>query len=134
MMTLSQSGAGSEDFFTADFDQRLAFQRRADRRGKSIAVDRERPAGGQLVVIRRAHDERGKPPHLGMEETDGASLRIVGPERVGTNELGKSGRLVYGGRANRPHFMQDHGHAPARDLPGRLGTGKAAADHMDGSQ
>jgi hypothetical protein len=85
------------------------------------------------VVVRRAHDEGGKPPHLGMEETDGASLRIVGPERVGTNELGKSGRFVYGGRANRPHFMQDHGHPSARDLPGRFGTGKAAADHMDGS-
>ena len=45
---------GLRDLFTADFDQRLAFQRRADRRGKSIAVDRERPAGGQLVVIRGA--------------------------------------------------------------------------------
>ena len=51
MMTLSQSGARLRDFFAADFDQRLAFQRRGDRRGKSIAVDRQRPAGGQLVVV-----------------------------------------------------------------------------------
>jgi hypothetical protein len=34
------------------------------------------------------------------------------------------------GRANRPHFMQDHGHAPARDLPGRLGTGKPTTYDM----
>jgi hypothetical protein len=29
--------------------------------------------------------------------------------------------------------MQHHGHAAARDLPGGLGTGKAAANDVNGS-
>ena len=123
-----------EDFLAADVDQRLALDRRGDRGGKALAVDGERSAGRQLVGVGRAHHQRTEPPHLGMQKPDGASFRVVGAERVRTNQLGELSGLVHGGRANRPHFVQHHGHAAARDLPGGLGTGKAAADDMDGLQ
>ena len=40
--------------------------------------------------------------------------------------------LVRLGAALRPHLVQDDGDAGARDLPGGLGAGEAAADDMDG--
>ena len=71
------------------------------------------PPAGQLVLIGGAHDQRGEPPHLGMQETDGASLRIVGPERIGTNELGEI-RPFCALRSSEPAAF----HATPRARPG----------------
>ena len=127
-------GRSVADLFAADLDQRLAFERFTNGGGKPVAVDCERAAGGQLVLVRRAHDQRGQPSHLRVQKADGARLRIVGAERVGTHQLRKSGGLVHRGRADRPHFVQHRGHAAARDLPGRLRASEAAADHVNGPQ
>ena len=126
---------GLRDFFAADVDQRLAFQRRADRRGKSIAVDGKRPAGRQFVLIRRAHDQRGR---AAASRHGGDRWRFPAHRRSGTN-WNKRARQIRPSCAPRSQrtgriSCRDHGHAAARDLPGRLGTGEAAADHMDGSQ
>jgi len=39
--------------------------------------------------------------------------------------------FVRRGRAQRPHFVQRDGNAVLRELPGSLGTGKAAANDMN---
>ena len=125
-------GRRRRDFLAPDFDQRLAFKRRGDRCGKAVAIDRERAAGRKLMRIGRAHDQRAEPAHFGVQKSDGARLRVVGAERIGANELGEVSGLMRCGRAHRPHFVHYNRHAPARDLPGGFGTGKAAADHVNG--
>ena len=132
-ITLSHSSRKLEDFLAADLDQRLVLKRRSDRGGKAIAVDRKRSAGRQHVGVGRAHHQRAEPAHFLVQEADGAALRVVGAERVRANELGEISRLVHCGRAQRPHFVQHHGHAAARELPGRLRTGEAAADNVNRS-
>ncbi len=121
-----------ENFLAADVDERLAFERRGDRGGKAVTIDRERAARRQLVGIGGVHHQRAEPAHLGMKEADGAAVRVIGAERVRADELGELPGFMHGSRAHRAHLMQHHGHAATRDLPGGLGTGKAAADHVDG--
>ncbi len=130
-MTLSHSAGGCGDFLAVDLDQRLGFERRGDRGGEAVAIDRKRAAGRQLVEIGGAHHQRAEPAHLGMQQADGAALGVVGAERVRADQLGELSGLVRGGRALRPHFVQHHRHAAARKLPGGLGTGEAAADDMN---
>ena len=132
-MTLSHSGGGSKNFLAADVDQRLAFERRGDGGGKAVAIDRERAAGRQLVGVGGVHHQRAEPAHLGVQEADGAAVRIIGAERVRADEFGELPGFMRGGRAHRAHLVQHHGHAAARDLPGSLGAGEAAADDMNGS-
>ena len=120
------------DFLAADVDEGLAFERRGDGGGEAVAVDRERAARRHLVGVGGVQDQRAEPAHLGVEQPDGAAVRVVGAERVRADELGER-RLVRGGRAHRAHLMQHHRHAAARDLPGGLGPREAAADHVNGS-
>ena len=133
-MTLSQSAGGATISLAIDRDQRLGFQRAGDRGGETVAIDGERAAGRQLVAVGRAHHQRIEAAHFGMQKADGAALGIVGAERVGADQLGELSGLVCGGRAKRPHFVQHHWHAAARELPGGLGTRKAAADDMNRPQ
>ena len=97
---------------------------------KSFAVDGKRAARGQLVGVRSLHHQRTQPAHLGVKETDGAALSVVGAERVRADQLGELSGFMRRGRTNRAHFVQHHGHAAARDLPGGLGTGEAAANDV----
>ncbi len=69
-----------------------------------------------------------------MQNANRARLRIVGAKRIRTDELGEVSRLMRRCLAQRPHLVQHDGDVLPRDLPGRLAAGKAAADHMDGSQ
>ena len=135
-MTLSQSAGGRPAISSRAMSiSGSRFERRGDGGGKAVAVDRERAAGRHLVGVGRAHDQRAEPAHLLVQEPDGAlRSRIVGAERVGADQFGKLSGLVRGGRADRPHLVQHHGHAAARDLPGGLGAGEAAADDMNGSR
>ena len=79
--------------------QRCAVERLGDRRGEAVAVDGQRAAGGQLVGVGARHHQRAEPAHLGMQQADGARLRVVGAERVGADELGEVVGLVRGGRS-----------------------------------
>ena len=126
-------GRRFENLLAADVDERLAFQRRGDGGGKAVTIDRERAARRQLVGVGGVQHQRAEPAHFGMEEADGAAVRVIGAERVRADELGELPRFMHGSRTHRAHLMQHHGHAATRDLPGSLGTGKAAADHVDGS-
>ena len=112
--------------------QRMRFERRRDRGGKTVAVDRERAARRHLMGVGRAHHQRAEPAHLLVQEADGIVLAIVGAERVGADEFRELVALVHGGRAHRPHLMQHHGDAARRDLPRRFRAGEAAADDVNG--
>jgi hypothetical protein len=98
------------------------------------AVDRERAAGWQLMRIGGSHNERIEAPHFAVQNSNRARLRIVGAKRIRTDEFGEVSRLMRWRWAGRPHLVQHDGDILPRDLPGRLAAGKAAADHMDGSQ
>ena len=131
-MTLSHSARRFENFLAPDVDERLAFERRGDGGGKAVTIDRERAARRQLVGVGGVQHQRAEPAHLGVKEADGAAVGVVGAERVRADQLGELPGLVHGSRAHRAHLMQHHGHAAARDLPGGLGTRKAAANHVNG--
>ena len=102
-----------------------------DRSRKAIAIDGKRGARRQLICVGGLHNQRAKPAHLGMEETDRAALRVVGAERVRTNELGQLRGLVDRGRTGGAHFMQDDTNPPARQLPSGLATRESASDDVN---
>ena len=74
-----------------------------------IAVDRQRPAGRELVGIAGGHDQRARAPHLLVQQAHRVGLGIVGAERVGADELGEPVRLVRLGLPQGPHLVQHHG-------------------------
>ena len=67
-----------------------------------------------------------------MEQADRIGSGVVGAEGIGADELGEAIRLVRVGAADRTHFVQHDRHAGRGRLPSRLGSGKAAADDVDG--
>ena len=106
------------------FEQRLL-----DRGREAVAVDRERPAGRQLVGIGCAHDQRAGAAHLLVQQAHGIVGRIVGAEGVGADQLGQLVGLVRLGTAHRPHLVQHHRHAGRRNLPGCLRARETAANY-----
>ena len=115
----------------ADFDERMGGQRGGDSGREAVAVDRQRAAGRHLVVVRGPHDQRAEPAHLGMQQTDGVVLTVVGAERIRADEFGERGGLVGRGRAHRAHLVQHDRDAALRDLPSGLAACQAAADDMN---
>ena len=57
---------------------------------------------------------------------------VIRAEGVGADQLCQTVRLVGVSAFDAAHFMQDDGHASARDLPCCFTSGHAAADNMDG--
>ncbi len=131
MTTLSHRRRQTGNFFAADLDQWLGFECRGDRGGKAVAVDRQRAARRQLVGVGRAASPASRA---------GASLHAAGRRRSparrrsGTSSNRRArpiARSCARRSSARPHFMQHHGHAAARDLPGGLAARKAAANDMN---
>ena len=58
------------DFAALDANQRLGGDRRLDRGGKAVAVDRQRAAGRHLMRVGRAHDQRAERAHLAVDDAD----------------------------------------------------------------
>ena len=109
----------------------MRFERGGDRGGESVAVHRQRPAGGHLVGVGRAHDQRAEPAHLLMQEADGGLFVVVGAEGIGADQLGQLLGLVGLGGALWAHLVQRHRQPALGDLPGRLGACEAAADNVN---
>ena len=120
----------SVDLFADDGDQRRGLETLRHLVGKALAIDGERAAGGKLVAVCRGENERACAAHLLMQEADGIARPIVRAERVGADKLGKRVGLVRLRLPHRAHLMQHRRHAGARELPGCLASGKAAADDM----
>jgi hypothetical protein len=100
--------------------------------GEAVAIDRQGRACGHLVRIAGGQDQRAAAAHLGMQEADSVELPVVGAERVRADQFGQVAALVGGRSAAGAHLVQDDVGAGLGRLPGRLGTGQAAADDMDG--
>ena len=122
----------ARDLAARNLDQGMLVQRPGDGGGKSLAVDCERSARGDLVGVGRAHDERAKLAHLGMQQANRIVGGIIGAKRVGADKLGKPIGAVSFGHAQRAHLVQDHADAALGDLPGGLRPGEAGADDMNG--
>jgi hypothetical protein len=113
-------------------DEGVGLERRRHGRREPVPVHRQRAAGGHLMGVALGHDEGAEAAHLLVQQAHRVGLRVVRAEGVGADELGKPVRLVGVGAAQGAHLVEDHRNAGLRDLPGRLRTGKPAADHMDG--
>ena len=125
-------GRQAGDFLAADFDERVGLDLRLDGGGKSVPVDRQRAARGNLVDVGGGHDDRAAAAHFGVEQADGVVFPVVRPERVGADELGEAFGLMRIGAAHRAHLVQNDGDAGLGRLPGGLGTGQSAANDMNG--
>ena len=133
MMTLSQSAGGRPATSPRSIvTSGCAASRRVTSAEKPIAVDGERAAGRQLVLVAGRHDQRAGAPHLLVQQADGVGLGVVGAERVGADQLGEAVGLVRFGHAHGAHLVQHDGDAATGDLPGGLAAGEAAADDVDG--
>ena len=88
----------------------MRLDRVGDRLRESFAIDGQRGAGGHAMRIGRPHHQRAKPPHLFFQQADGV-IELVAAQRVGADQLGEPIGLVDGGRAHRPHLVQDDAHA-----------------------
>src|SRR5439155_6455044 len=108
-------------------------ERSRDGLRESLAIDRERGAGGHATRFRRAHHERTKAPHFLFQQTDGI-IELVAAKRIAADELRQPIRLVHRGRTRRPHLIERHGYAARRRLPCGLGTGEPASDDSDTHQ
>ena len=133
MMTLSQSAGGRPATSPrAMVMSGCSVEAPRDGGREMVAVDRQRAAGGQLVGVARAHDQRAGAAHLLVQQADRVGGGIVGAEAVGAHQLGQAVRLVRLRHAHGAHLVQDHGQPGAGDLPRRLAAGEAAADDVDG--
>ena len=98
--------------------------------GKEAAVDREGAPRRHPNLVRHPHHERAETPHLFLEQArrlvDG-----VAAEAVRADELGEVAGLMHGCLAHGPHLEEIDGDPAARELPGGLAPGEAAADDGD---
>ena len=113
-------------------DQGMIMQRPGDGCGKSVAIDRERAAGGDLVGVGRAHDQRTQPAHFGVQQSDRIIGGVVGTKRVGAYEFGKAIGAMGFGHSAGTHLVQGDRNARLGELPGRFRAGEARADDMHG--
>ena len=112
----------------------MPLQRGLHGRRKAVPVDGERAAGGNLVDVGRAHDQRIQPAHLLVQQADRVVAGVVGAEGIGADELGAAVGHVRFGRAHRAHLVQNHAHAALRELPGGFGAGEARANDVHASE
>ena len=112
MMTLSQSADGSaRDLLAADIDQRMAFERGGDGCRKSLAVDRQRAAGRDLIgsAVRMMSEPSRR--ISSCSRPTALCSAVVGAERVRADQFGERGGLVGRRGAHGAHLVQHDGHA-----------------------
>ena len=119
------------DFAAVDLDQGMVVQRLGDSGGEPVAVDRQRAAGGHLVGVGGAHDQRAQPAHLGMQQSHRVVGGVVRAERVGADQFGQAFGAVRVGHPLGAHLVQHDAHAGIRNLPRGFRTGEAATDNVD---
>ena len=113
---------------TDDFNEGVMFQGFGDAGGEALPVHGQGVARGHAGLICPAHDQRIKPAHFFLQETDGIG-KPVAPETVGTDQFGKGGGVMRGRRDGGPHFDKADANAPFCQLPGGFGARQAGADH-----
>ena len=73
-----------------------------------------------------------EPAHFGVQQADGIVLMVIGTKRIRTHQFCIAISFMDRGCAQWAHFMQDNRNPGLRQLPGRLRTGQAAANDMNG--
>jgi hypothetical protein len=109
----------------------VRFERSGHGGRETVAVDRKRSAGGNLIGVRRTHHQRTRLTQLVVQEADSIRLAVVRPEAVGADELGQLLGAVRGGCADGAHFMKHDRNPALRDLPGGFRAREAPANDMD---
>ena len=107
-------------------------QRLGDSCGKSLAIDRQRATGRNLIGIGRAHDQRTQPAHFSVQQSDRIIGGVIGAKRVGADELGEAIGAMGFRHPARTHFVQGNRNARLGDLPGCFRAGEAGANDMHG--
>ena len=79
----------SGDLLAPDVDQRMGGKCGGHGRGKTLAVDRQRAAGRNLIAVGGVHDQGAEPAHFLVQKPDRVVIAVVRAERVGTDKLGK---------------------------------------------
>ena len=125
-------GGRGRDQLAAHCDQRLSRYRCGDRLRETVAIDRQRRAGGHPRGIGGGQDQRPQRAHLGVQQPDGVMLGIVRAEAVRADQLGELVGVVRVGAVNAAHLVKHDGNAGARQLPCGFAASKAAADDVDG--
>ena len=125
-------GRQARDFLALQRHQRVGEQGLLHRRREAVSVDGERAAGGQLVRVGRAHDQRAGAAHLFVDHADGIVGGVVGAEGVGADQFRETVGEMGLGAAHRPHLVQHHRHARLGELPRRLAARETAADDVNG--
>ena len=111
------------DPFAHHGDVRMLLDRPRDLGGESLAVDRERRAGGHAVLVGAAHDQRTQRAHFLVEQADRIVLGIVGAEAVRADHFGEAIGLVRRRRvAAAAHFAEAHAKPGFGELPCGLAT------------
>ena len=114
------------DALADDRDVRMLLDRARDLGGEGFAVDRQRRAGGDAVLVGGAHDQRAQRAHFLVEQADRIVLGIVGAEAVRADHLGEAVGLVRRRRvAAAAHLAQAHAQARLGELPRGLATRRA---------
>ena len=109
-------GRNPRDFLAHDGDQRVAVNRVGDRLREAVAIDRQRGARGDAMLVRGAHDQGSEPAHLLLQETDGV-IELVAAEGVRADQLGEPIGLVHLGGSHRAHLVDDGRYARCCTLP-----------------
>ena len=60
------------------------------------------------------------------------ALRIIGAQRIRTDQFGAIVGLMGFGTTDRPHFVENDRDAGLGQLPGGFATGQAGTDHVNG--
>ena len=133
MMTLSHSRRQC-DFSRAMISISGSAASAAVTGGETVAVDRQRAAGRQLVGVGRAHHQRVEPAHFGMQQADGVMRRCRRSGTSWSRRVRRSCPVLCTAVARTGRISCSTTGTPARKLPGRLGTREAAADDMNRPQ
>ncbi len=100
--------------------------------GEFIAVNRQRRARGQGVLVCRRHNQAVRLAHFPVEQADRVRLMVIRAEGIRANQLCQTVGLVGKGFLGRPHFVQNNGDVLGGDLVGGFATSQTATDNVDG--
>ena len=128
-----QSSLGQHiDPFARYCQARQSGQRRLDLGREHAAIHCQRRTRRNLRLGCRRHGQRTELAHLVVEQPDCVVGIVVGAKRVGAHQFGQAIALMRRSAvAATAHFREPHPHPAPGELPGRLASGKPAADDVN---
>ena len=103
---------------------------RRDICGKAFAVYGKRAAGGNPVFVGAFHNQRTGKAHFLMQKPDGIVCAVIGTQRIGADQFGKTVCLMRRRTLFGLHLIQPDGNPAHSQLPRCLGSGKAGSYHI----